>query len=453
MMRVGLVSREYPPFFGGGIGTYVRSVAPTLAEHGCEVRVVTQAHDATHPRLSVEGRVTVHRAPFFGEPCLRAGNILRFGAMTGAIAADLARRGAIDVVEFPECEGAGAAMAALRAVGRSRDRAAGCATVVHLHTPAEMLLALRTLHFSELNTQVAAYALVERAGILLADLVCAPSRFIARWAREHYGLSIEPTVVPYPLERTPDAPAWAGRKRVLYVGRLESRKGVEPLIEAWKMVSPSRPGWSLRLVGADTTTAPGARSMEAHLRALLPPAVARTVEFAGAVAPEQIGAEFAAASLCVVPSLWENFPYTCMEAMSHARPLIVSDQGGMAEMLGDSGAGVQFRSGDAADLASTLGAMMDEPVASLRARGDHARRRITSMCDRATVARQRVGLYREAIDRAVRGPDASTRDTQRRLRLRMWRQARSLCRGDLSGFGVPTPPPGTERWLVGSPAA
>jgi glycosyltransferase involved in cell wall biosynthesis len=45
--------------------------------------------------------------------------------------------------------------------------------------------------------------------------------------------------------------------------------------------------------------------------------------------PEQ----YAAVDICVFPSVWENFPNVCLEAMSAGRAIVASSAGGMAEML------------------------------------------------------------------------------------------------------------------------
>ncbi|MEC9373249.1 MAG: glycosyltransferase family 4 protein [Planctomycetota bacterium] len=450
-MRIALVSREYPPFFGGGIGSYARHIAPALAEAGHEVHVVTQTFDETHPRFAVEGhagRLMVHRAPCPGDPAGWTSLTMRFATLASRIVARLAREKRIDVVEFAECEGAGAVLTALRAAGCP----IGAPTVVHLHTPTEMLFRLGSIHDKTLTAPLAAYLLSERISIRMCDHICAPSAFIAKWAREHYELPTLPTVIPYAIEGVPPLSPPAARNRVLYVGRIEPRKGVEPLLLAWTHIAERHPAWTLRLVGRDTSTAQDGRSMRAYVSSLIPESLRSRVEFVDALPPESLHREYAEASICVIPSLWENFPNTCIEALSHARPVVVSDRGGMMEMVGDTDAGLSFASGDHIDLGRTLDRMMSESPDRLAARGMRGRRRIAQMCDKSAVVAARIRMYERAV--ADTEPRRS-RPTPDRVtaRLALWRQMRDAAGGNLDTLDLPSLPETMSRWLTPGAAA
>lgn len=451
-LGIALVSREYPPFFGGGIGTYARHIAPALAAAGCRVHVITQAYDETHGRFSRDvvegGTLAVHRVPLIGSAACWTGAMARFAAAAARKVAELAEDGLIDVAEFAECEGAGVALASARAAGLGGDGGVGVPVVVHLHTPTELLYALRSVAPGPMTGTFAAYLLAERASMLAADRLCAPSAFIADWAVGHYGLGERPRVIPYAIEGLPPTPPAPTHRRVLYVGRIEPRKGVEPLIRAWPQVVERHPDWRLRMVGADTSTAPGGVSMRGYLTGLLPPQVRDTVQFVGALPPQMLASEYAEAAVCTIPSLWENFPNTCIEAMSHARPVLVSDAGGMAEMIGDTDAGVTFRSGDVADLARAMIALLSESDPALRHRGRIARERIAAMCDRTAVVSQRLDLYRETIERGRRRP-AFTRQPAGSLTL--WRLMQEIAAGNLDEVGLPRLDPVVAQWIADAP--
>ena len=436
-LRIALVSREYPPFYGGGIGTYARWIVPALAAAGVRVHVITEAHDRTHSRVEVDGLTTVHRVPVsFG----RGGwtnAAIRFSISAGRRLAELWQTGQIDVAEFAECEAAACASALLRSARRPLP------IVVQLHTPSEQLFALRSLSSTRLDASLATYILAERLALRLADGVLAPSAFIANWATAHYGLACRPAVIPYATGPLPPAPG-AERVRpgsVLYVGRIEPRKGVESLIRAWRDVVGSRPRARLRLAGADTSGAPDGGSMKAWLLELLGD-TRDTVDFLGRLGSGALGEEYARASLCVAPSLWENFPNTCIEAMSHGRPVLVGDAGGMKEMIGGTPAGETFISGDERDLARQMGAILDEGVDALAARGRIARQRIKFMCDPATIARRRMAHFHATIEGCQPAPVAARRDAM----LSTWRGLEQVgagrCRIDL-----PAVSDAVERWV------
>ncbi len=443
--RVAIVSREYPPFFGGGIGTYARSVVPALARAGCAVHVVTQAYDGTNARVETSGRVTVHRIPVMGGGAGWSAATARFAVEAGRLVADLAAQKQIDIAEFPECEAPGFGWIAARCVRRGL----GVPAVVVLHTPSEVLYALRSLPGVRLTPEFVAGVLSERAAILGADHVAAPSRFIAEWAKRYYGLGEMPEVIPYPYALPPACPERPVQKRVLFVGRLETRKGVEPLIRAWNEIAPRFPGWTLRLAGADTSSAADQTSMKAWLLSLVHPGVVGSVCCVGSLRPELLTAEYAAASLCVVPSLWENFPNTCIEAMAQARAVAVSDEGGMAEMVGASNAGVIFRAGDVGDLGRALTVLMSESPARRGERGVAGRDRIGVMCDPGTTSAARIAMYERVIARAASLSPA----IERRRALRLWRELRGVAMGHADRLGLPRFEQPISDWLEPGVAA
>ncbi|MEM7622246.1 MAG: glycosyltransferase family 4 protein [Planctomycetota bacterium] len=444
---IALVSREYPPFFGGGIGTYARWIVPALTRAGVRVHVITEAHDKTHPRCSRDGLVTVHRVPMAVGRGGWTTAAARFSIAAGRKAEELFRHGAIDVCEFAECEAAGAALTMMRDAGG----AARVPTLVHLHTPSEQLFVLRSLTPKAVDANLAFYFTAERMALRLADRVCAPSRFIADFAHAHYGLSERPAVIPYaaaPLPRVEPGKPNAREQAVFYAGRIEPRKGVEPLIEAWHTIHAQHPGATLRLAGADTGGAPDGGSMKAYLRERLGPA-SGSVSFLGKLPADALAREYARCAVSVIPSLWENFPNVCIESMAHGCAVLVSDRGGMGEMIEGTTAGERFRAGDANDLASKLAAMLAEDHARLVARGSTARDRIAWLCDPQRVAAERRDLYREVADSQTTANASPPAPAHRAGAITGdWRTLEAALSGDLSGLGLPAPEPAVERWVV-----
>ena len=374
-MNLALVSREFPPFHGGGIGTYAANVSRALADAGAGVHVITESAPS-HPRLELDRGVTIHRLTTPHDDAPWPVRLSAFSIAAARRILELAHSGAIDAAEFAECEGAGAALALL-------DRRVP--TIVHLHTPTEALVALDSLPSGPMRSATIA---AERLAIAHAGAILAPSRFIASWAHRWFDLTDAPAVIHYPLpDQSPSRAAVAGSRTVLYAGRLEARKGVEPLAHAWRILAPSAPGWTLRLIGADTSTAPASRSMHAHLESILAP-VRSTVAFTGSLDPASLARERHHAAIAVVPSLWENFPNVCMEAMDAGLPIIASDNGGMREMLTNDCARLH-RAGDPHDLARSLLHLIHTTDDHRVSMGAAAHARIRAICDPARIARAR----------------------------------------------------------------
>lgn len=458
-LRIALVSREYPPFFGGGIGSYARHIAPALARSGAHVHVLTQAHDPSHPRVTTAamgaGSLTVHRVPLPSRTGSWTRSLLRWSAAVASTLDDLRRDGRIDLAEFAECEAAGLTTSLHRAMFPDLDDpmtlrsgpAPRLPTVVHLHTPSEMLLALRSLSITSVTEDFAAYVLAERAAIHAASAVCAPSRFIADWAQRHYELSSSPEVIPYAIAPLPPVQSlgdFPTSPRVLFVGRIEPRKGIEPLLRAWARVRAAVPGAELRIAGSDTSTAPGGSSLRGHLARDLSIDARGSIQFLGPLPPEVLTLEYARASLCVIPSLWENYPNTCLEALAHARPVVVSDAGGMREMFEGTPAGLTFPTGCVESLADAMISILHEPPAQQRARGLAGREHIAALCDPARIASRRIDFYRRVIERDQASPDRATEPGQA---LRLWRSLQTLASGQTWNVAMPEVPAPIARWL------
>jgi len=444
-MRIALVSREFPPAFGGGIGTAMAQCAAGLIGAGHTVHVVTGAtgHSDRVTRRTLRDGLVIHRVPVARPGTEWWVSRVDFAARSARVVEDLHEAGEIDVAEFPECEAPALVhMLAQHRAGRV------VPTVIQLHTPTELLFSLRSAAYDEMCDGLWNAVGAERACVGLADGVYAPSRFIADWSADWWGLADHPRVVPYAHAPGIGAGAIADpapTPMVAYVGRLEPRKGVMVLARAWNAVVDRMPDAMLVLVGSDTSHAvTGGSVRRAMEREMTSAARARAV-FAGSAPPGDLGPILDRSRACVIPSVWENFPNVAIEAMARGRPIVASDRGGMAEMIGASIGGVMFRSGDDGGLADALCAILAEPVSRTIERGRAANRAIRAVCDPVATTEKRIEAYRDAIDRA------KSRSTPDRAR---WIEDAARCLDATVGRGSPMGPRpvpvfGTEimRWV------
>jgi glycosyltransferase involved in cell wall biosynthesis len=135
----------------------------------------------------------------------------------------------------------------------------------------------------------------------------------------------------------------------VFVGRLDSEKGVEVLLEAWRQLAVAPDEAQLLLVGSPVLHADGRAYLD-QLKALAP---AGTVRFLGARA--DVVTPLHAADVAVVPSTWdEPFGRTVIEALATGRPVVASRVGGIPEMLSGPFERFLFERGDSAGLATLL---------------------------------------------------------------------------------------------------
>jgi glycosyltransferase involved in cell wall biosynthesis len=192
------------------------------------------------------------------------------------------------------------------------------------------------------------------------DNFVSPSHFL----RQRYiawGLPAERIeVLPNgrPMAEPPPPRDTAQRNAFAYFGNLSEAKGILIVLKAAKRLVDSGFGnFTLDVFGA----APG--QSEAFL-VRLDEAFATApsqVNRRGAYQPDEMGRHLAEIDWVIVPSIWwENAPLVITEALLHARPVICSGVGGMAEMVADGETGLHFHVADPNSLANTMRRAFEE---------------------------------------------------------------------------------------------
>lgn len=120
---------------------------------------------------------------------------------------------------------------------------------------------------------------------------------------------------------------------ILYIGRIEFRKGVITLSQAIAKLNNN--DIELIIIGKDTKY--GGKSIVKEIKKIFP----KTKIFPF-VPREEVFAYMQLADIIVVPSIWDNLPFVCLQAMYSGTPLIVSNSGGLPEMISNEKTGLVF---------------------------------------------------------------------------------------------------------------
>lgn len=377
-MRILFVSREYPPDTGGGgIGSYVASVAPALAQLGHDIHVLSCAPGQEERDVWVADGVTVHR-----RAAVRLRGARRVLGKPAALRVEAAlsvwrqhrRLGSFDVVEVPDWLGEGLLLSQFERTP----------TVSQLHTPHRLT---QEYLGREWRRSDALADRLERAAVRSSTVTTAPSNLIVRALVERGWLDERPVeIIPLPI----DWPYWAGVGDVrntapvtAVIGRVEPRKGQLQLVEA--LARAAIDNASLMLVGWAHDDAYRSEIEERAKRGGV------DVQWIGQVPRSDLPELMARVRVVAVPSTFDSFSMAAMEGMAAGRPVVLSKMVGAAELL-DGSAGAVAAPGDADAWAAALHPYLLDAQAASDA-GRAARDLVRETADPTVIARRRVECY------------------------------------------------------------
>ncbi|AKM32647.1 hypothetical protein AB870_07710 [Pandoraea faecigallinarum] len=168
------------------------------------------------------------------------------------------------------------------------------------------------------------------------------------WQAHHRHARAQFVTLPNPLGiPIPDtAPAPAGERCILAVGRLVPEKGFDRLIDAWARIASDAPGWQVSIVG----DGPLRDDLLRQAQAL---GVADTVHVLPAVA--NIAQHYARASIYCLPSRRESFGLVLIETKAYAVPVVAyAADAGPRALLRHGVDSLVVDDGDIAGLASAM---------------------------------------------------------------------------------------------------
>lgn len=416
-MRILLLSYdEYPPDPNtGGIGTYTRNLAHGLVDLGHEVHVVIKdmptdfsadiekgirihrcgkdAHDKYSDFVSRHGLSKTHGVLRVGFKILE-----RYGFPGAALrlkraltiskkVQEIINEGKIDVFEMAEC---GAQGFFIRKYFQS---AVG---VVKFHTPL-YLVNYYNEDAASATVDSRSITYLEKRVVNRADLCTSPSKCMAEEASRLYKLRREVRVVPNGINigEVDNIPAVNIRdqyglspdqRTVLYVGSTQPRK-VNIFLQAVPKVLAADKSAAFIFAGRDDY------GFEARLReALAAKDLPNNVIFAGKQPYNRVIGLLKSADIFVHPPIFENFPYTCMEAMTCRRAIVSTRVGGIPEMIPDGECGLLVKPNDGEKLAEAILTLLESR--ELRDRlGEDARRRVEELYDHRMIAEKTLKLY------------------------------------------------------------
>lgn len=397
-MKILFVLPEYLPRIGGGIITNFSSLLPWLARAGHEVRVIYGSSFVNSPgggKSTIEGiEIEVLDSDLFAKFIPRFGRyetvpkLQRHLAAAWALWEQAQRNPSPDVVQVTDW-----GLLFLPWLLRK-----GPPVVTSLHGSIGQVA-----HHDPFEGDRAADAiiqLIEVLGLSSIDAVISHSTSNVHFWTEKLARKVDlirPVFVPGDLPRNPGQRT----ERGLVVGRVQRWKGPHILCEALRLLGQRAPDidWVGRDLPIDKSNASTAR----YLSQTWPDVWGRKIHNLPEEKPAQIRERHHAAGFVIVPSTWDVFNFTCIEAMASAAPVICSSGVGASDLIDHGVTGYVYEPTSGPGLAENIDrlvSMSSQRRAELGNAGAEAIRRALAP---ETVLPARLDLY-HALGRGDRKP-------------------------------------------------
>jgi glycosyltransferase involved in cell wall biosynthesis len=361
MDSVCFVSPEYFPL-SGGTGTYVHYLSNELLRHGYSVYIIT----GSTKNMDVEiGR---NRQVFFLKT-LRAPILKSFDFAWNAREKmkNLKHRLSVDITH--------ANLPLVPSFAIPLDFGAALVSTVHSTWKGEAE-AIRCEPYTRLNSNekfMVSFNWVlrffERKLLEQSDMIIAVSEYTKTELKKYYGLTERRIRVIHngvSVERFRPAldkaqakvelGLRAEDKVVLYVGRLYSRKGLFTLIQSIPFVVKKFK--DVKYVISGKGLKGEVQKLAEHAAKLK---VERNILFTGYFPDAKLPRLYQAADIFAFSTMYENFPFAVLEALSSGLPVVTTDVGGIPELVVDGQNGFLVKPFDAQGLAERILFLLESP--------------------------------------------------------------------------------------------
>jgi len=178
------------------------------------------------------------------------------------------------------------------------------------------------------------------------DVFLAPSRFMEKKAIQA-GIPAKKIIhLPYFVSK--DKKQSSSSKEnpyLLYFGRLNQEKGINLLIKSFVEVSKDFSKWKLKIIG----NGPEKEKLKNLAKKC------NQIEFLGYKKSDELKKLISNTYLTILPSIWpDNFPFSILESLSLAKPVLASRVGGIPELVKDKKTGLLFKSNNQKNLTDKI---------------------------------------------------------------------------------------------------
>lgn len=354
-----MLTWEYPPMTVGGLSRHVYDLSRYLVRQGWEVHVVTTEVKGYPHTETVEG-VHIHRAHVmkpFGDQFYHW--VFQLNRMLLDTCRSLIAAGVqFDVVHAHDWLVSAAAQGlkeafALPLVATIHATEHGRNQGIHTDLQQRIHRLEWELTYEAARVIVCSHHMEREVGEVF-QLPADKLRMIPN--------GVDPALlqaVPVAAGSSPEPFAQKGERIILFVGRLVREKGVSTLLEAAAEIIREHPDSKWVIVGKG----PMKEEWEKQAQRL---GLAEKTLFTGFVSDDERNRLLQLAEIAVFPSWYEPFGIVALEAMAAGTPVVVSDTGGLADVVDHEQTGLKAYPGDVSSLALQMGTLLQDRGKSAR---------------------------------------------------------------------------------------
>ncbi len=396
IMRVLIVTPEYPPEHGGGIATYYRELTRGLQKLGHEVSVFKgsayQHGGAAYKFEEVE--VSVLETARYEKWKAKLSQFKTFTELHGQLAASFAiHEQAAEGVGFDAVEVTDWGMLFIPWLMSGKVK-----TLVQLHGSYGQIASHEPVGGREMEGTMA--LLLERAGLGLAPLLSSYSQSNVSWWELVLGRPVE--YVPPPLGNEFGGTV-VQRSGWITLGRMQQWKGPQIACAAWARMGAMAP--VLKWFGRDTAHGATGASTSRWLSRTYPEVWERSICPYSALPPSGVVEELSKCRAVVIPSEWDVFNLVTAEAMACGCVVLVSSGAGSSDLIEHGRNGFLFPAGDDEALSELVLRVDRMSAEECRSIGIAAAQTITDNLDPKVIAARKIELYAAARPTSLLPPD------------------------------------------------
>ena len=369
-LTVVLVSRDYPPNHNGGIARFVNDLAVELSAQGHIVHVITESKDIN--RVDFMNGVWIHRILVQNIPLttyaakfVTPQHMRNWSASALKEVRRISSHHTVDVIEAPiwDCEG----------IAFLEEK---WPLVTSLQTTLSLWVNYRPELLSDQNWMKTLYEPVfqlERELMEKSSAIRSISHTIAhdlenihkfKFKKESFfvsplGITADSSAAPKPLTE---------QVTVLFVGRLEPRKGIDLLLEAIPQILAKMPQLIFKIIGdSNIPLNKKGKTYRAEFEKKHPAFIQKgSVVFLGKVDEQTLQESYHTCDIFVAPSRYESFGLIFLEAMRAYKPVIGCAVGGIPEIVSNEKSGLLIPPNDVASLIDAILRLARSPELRLK---------------------------------------------------------------------------------------